>query len=105
MDGECWLPHSSTFGAEDGTRYSDEQLYALALYVQSLQPPPNPNPVGDLARRGQRIFGQQGWAGCHTPPFYTNNKLPPATGFRVPDDLLQSGDVLNVSVGTDPLSR
>ena len=26
-------------------RYSDEQLYALALYLYSLKPPPNPTPV------------------------------------------------------------
>ena len=94
--------HTSSVAAEDGTRYSDEQLYAMALYIGSLQPPPNPNRVDDRVRRGQRIFGQQGCAGCHTPPLYTNNKLTPAIGFSVPSDLLRSGDVLNVSVGTDP---
>ena len=94
-------PHSSTLGAEDGTRYSDEQLYALALYVQSLQAPPNPNPVTALTRQGQLIFGRQGCEGCHPPPLYTNNKLTPATGFRVPPELLKSADVLDVSVGTD----
>ncbi len=94
--------HTSSVAAEDGTRYSDEQLYAMALCIGSLQPPPNTNRVDDRVRRGQRIFGQQGCAGCHTPPLYTNNKLTPATGFSVPDDLLKSGDVLNVSVGTDP---
>jgi hypothetical protein len=34
-------------------------------------------------------------------PLYTNNKLTPALGFQVPEDLLKSGDILNVSVGTD----
>ena len=95
-------PHSSTLGAEDGTRYSDEQLYALALYLQSLQPPANPNPVTPLTHRGQVIFAQQGCEGCHPAPIYTKSKLTPATGFRVPEEFLKSGDVLNVSVGTDP---
>jgi hypothetical protein len=88
--------------AEDGTRFSDEQLYALALYIYSLKPPPNPNPFNAEARRGQRIFRQQGCIGCHTPPLYTNNKLTPVQGFQVPEDLRRTGDVLSVSVGTDP---
>ena len=58
--------------------------------------------MDDRARRGQKIFEQQGCAGCHVSPLYTNNKLTPAPGFRVPDDLLKSADILNVSVGTDP---
>jgi mono/diheme cytochrome c family protein len=91
-----------TAGSGAETRYSDEQLYALVLYLYSLKPPPNPNSVDDRARRGERIFQQQGCAGCHTPPLYTNNKLTPAQGFKVPDDLLKTGDILNVSVGTDP---
>ena len=95
-------PHPTLFGADEGTRYSDEQLYALALYIYSLKPPANPNRLDDRARRGQKIFEQQGCAGCHVSPLYTNNKLTPAPGFRVPDDLLNSGDILNVSVGTDP---
>jgi hypothetical protein len=88
--------------AEDGTRFSDEQLYALALYIYSLKPPPNPNPFNAEAKRGQRIFQQQNCIKCHTPPLYTNNKLTPAQGFQVPDDLRRTGDVLSVSVGTDP---
>ncbi len=90
------------FSSEIGTRYSDEQLYALALYIYSLQPPPNPNKPSDLSRRGQKIFTQQGCAGCHPAPYYTNNKITPAKGFNVPEELRRSGDVLAVSVGTDP---
>ena len=55
-----------------------------------------------LYSQGQRIFQQQGCAGCHTHPLYTNNKLTPAPGFRVPDDLRKTDDIMNVSVGTDP---
>jgi hypothetical protein len=32
-------------------RYSDEQLYALALYIYSLKPPPNPNHFDVTAAR------------------------------------------------------
>src|SRR6185312_9533265 len=42
---------ASGMGGEDGTRYSDEQLYALALYIYSLRPPPNPNLVDARTRR------------------------------------------------------
>ena len=58
-----------------GSRYSDPQLYALAQYVYSLQPPPNPNPAGREAARGRRIFQREGCPTCHTPPLYTNNQL------------------------------
>lgn len=90
------------FSSEMGTRYSDEQLYALALYIYSLQPPPNPNQPSASSRRGEKIFKQQGCAACHPAPHYTNNKLTPAKGFTVPEEMKRSGDVLPVSVGTDP---
>jgi hypothetical protein len=95
-------PKGTNFSGELGVRYSDEQLYALALYIASLKPPPNPNPVDDRARRGEKVFQREGCPGCHTPPLYTNNKLTPALGFKVPPDLLKTGEVLNVCVGTDP---
>src|SRR5262249_6089313 len=84
------------------SRYSDEQLYALSLYLYSLQPPPNPNPFDALARRGQHVFERTGCARCHTPPLYTNNTLTPAEGFVVPDTHRQGYDVVPMSVGTDP---
>jgi hypothetical protein len=37
-----------------GGRYSDEQLYALVLYIFSLKPPPNPNKFDAAAARGER---------------------------------------------------
>ena len=46
-------PGPTPFSSEEGTRYSDEQLYALALYLYSLKPPPNPNKFDEQARRGQ----------------------------------------------------
>lgn len=95
-------PHATGFSGEEGTRYSDAELYALALYIYSLKPPPNPNKFDALAARGQRVFNREDCAMCHTPPLYTNNKLTPALGFKVPDDLRKTDDILDFSVGTDP---
>ena len=83
-------------------RYSDEQLYALATYVYSLKPPPNPNRFDATAASGRRIFQRQGCAICHPPPLYTNNQLTPAIGFKVPEEHLTRFDILPLPVGTDP---
>ncbi|HEY7209992.1 MAG TPA: hypothetical protein VH477_06935 [Bryobacteraceae bacterium] len=99
-----WIP-----AAKDGqlpppatlSRYSDEQLYALALFLYSLEPPPNPNKVDDVARAGQQVFAKAGCGGCHPAPLYTNNKLTLAKGFALPADT-QGDAVMPLSVGTDP---
>lgn len=83
-------------------RYSDEQLFALAKFVDSLQAPRNPNRVTALTRRGEQLFHRQGCAVCHTPPLYTSNRLTPAAGFRVPAEHWRSYDITPVVVGTDP---
>ena len=70
----------SAFALVAQARYSDEQLYALALYIYSLKPPPNPNRRTPLAVRGEQIFEREGCAVCHTPPLYTNNQLMPVEG-------------------------
>ena len=85
-------------------RYSDGQLYALALYLYSIEPPFNPNKFDAVAARGQKVFGTEGCVVCHTPPLYTSNKLTPAKGFSVPDDHKTQYDILPVVVGTDPAS-
>ena len=85
-------------------RYSDEQAYALALYIYSLQPPTNPNRFDALAARGQKIFAREGCAGCHTPPLYTNNKLTLAGDFRPPAGHREKYDILDVRVGTNARS-
>src|SRR5258708_6454386 len=69
-------------------RLSDAQAHALALYLYSLKPPPNPNKLDAMAKRGQQIFAREGCAGCHPAPLYTNNKLAPVEGAD--------------AVGTDP---
>lgn len=83
-------------------RLPDEALYALAVYIYSLQPPPNPNPLDAKAIAGQKIFEREGCPMCHTPPLYTNNKLTLALGFTPPNDKPTFLDVLPLSVGTEP---
>ena len=83
------------------SRISDEALYALALYIYSLKPPPNPHPFDEKAKAGQKIFEREGCPVCHTPPLYTSNKVTLAKGFTPPDNIPKALDVLRVSVGTD----
>jgi hypothetical protein len=83
-------------------RYADETLYAIAVYLMSLEPPQNPNPVPEpLLEFGRRIFNDQGCANCHTPPNYTNAKLTLAQGYEPPDGHPNRDDILGVSAGTD----
>lgn len=83
-------------------RYSDAQLYALALYIYSLTPPENPDRDDELAVRGQEIFTRETCDRCHTPPLYTNNKLTPVDGFQIPEGARDELDIYNVRVGTSP---
>ena len=83
-------------------RLSDEALYALASYIYSLKPPPNPNPYNEQAKAGEKIFAREGCTMCHTPPLYTSNKLTLAQGFTPPKDVPATLDLLRLSVGTDP---
>lgn len=85
-----------------GLRYTDEQLYALALYVYSLQPPPNPNPVDATALRGKAVFERARCGSCHTAPLYTNNKLLPAGNFTPSKADSARLNVSTRRVGTDP---
>ena len=45
-------------------------LYALAQYIYSLEPPPNPNLSDPRASAGRSVFQREGCANCHTPPLY-----------------------------------
>jgi mono/diheme cytochrome c family protein len=83
-------------------RLPDEALYALTLYLYSLQPPANPHPFDAKAAAGSKLFQREGCAGCHTPPLYTNNKLTLAQGFQPPTEHSQFLDIMRVSVATDP---
>ena len=86
------------------SRFSDEALFALAMYVYSLEPPPNPNKFDGLAARGKQVFEEKNCWVCHAAPLYTNNMLVPADGFQPPrnDPKTQDLRVLNISIGVDP---
>ena len=101
-DGKTLAPPGKGQFNGAGDRYSDAQLYALAQYIYSLEPPTNPHQSDARAKRGQEIFMASGCAGCHTPPLYTANKLVPADGFTPPPDHLTRYDILDARVGTDP---
>jgi hypothetical protein len=85
-------------------RYSDEMLYALALYLYSLKPPPNPNPFDELAAQGKVVFDREGCEFCHKPPLYTSNKLLPVAEYRPPASAVhpQSKDIIPFPIGSDP---
>jgi hypothetical protein len=93
------LPDPLTLRAK---RYSDEQLFALAMYIYSLKPPPNPNPSNDLSGKGKEIFAREACAGCHPAPLYSNNHLVPADGFTPPPEHLAKYSILPKSIGIDP---
>lgn len=96
---------SDRYGAGDAreampsARYSDAQLYALALYLYSLRPPANPNRFDQAAERGKAVFEKEGCGNCHTPPLYTNNQLVAADGFEPPPG---AAGVVPVRLGVDP---
>ena len=96
------IPADEIAAVADSMRYSDEAAYAFALYVYSLQPPPNPNRPDALTRKGEAVFQREGCPVCHTPPLYTNNKILPAGDFRPPPDHRTKYDILNAHIGLDP---
>jgi hypothetical protein len=84
-------------------RHADEVLYAIGLYLLSLEPPKNPNPPpADLVRRGQQVFRREKCAACHPAPDYTTGELTPAEGFEPPVTHPSFGDIRDRSIGTDP---
>lgn len=93
------FPPAATPTPGKGARFSDEQLYALAMYLYSLQPPPNPNAPGALTEKGSRVFEREGCHRCHTPPLYTNNKLIAVEGFK---PAKPQPDAMDRQIGTDP---
>jgi hypothetical protein len=95
---ELWEPTHD----EVGGRYSDEQLYALALYLYSLEPPRNPNRPSALTAQGERVFSRERCGRCHTPPLYTNNRLIAVDGFTPPFDHDRKFDVMSAPIDTDP---
>lgn len=97
-----WSPSGKLPDPKSKFRYSDEQLYALAQYIYALKPPPNPNKMDDLAKRGREVFKSEGCARCHSGSAYGGSKLTSADGFSVPDQHPAAADIVGRSVGTDP---
>lgn len=85
------------------TRFSDAQAYALAKYIYSLKPLPNPKKAApELIARGKVLFEEEGCDNCHTPPLYTNNRLTPAWGFTLSKEDKTNVDIMELCVKTDP---
>src|SRR4029077_10141942 len=59
VTGKAALPDVKTLERE-----GDLELYALAQYLYSLQPPPNPNAFDETAARGQKVFQREGCQRC-----------------------------------------
>ena len=84
-------------------RYADEVLYAIGVYLMSLEPPKNPDTASQaVLNRGEQIFRREGCVNCHVPPDYTSGKLTLAEGYQPPTDHPNRPDIVLVSVGTDP---
>ena len=85
------------------SRFADEVLYAIGVYLMALTPPKNPETAASaIVSRGQEIFKRESCVNCHVPPDYTSGKLTLAQGYAPPDDHPFSADIVNRSVGTDP---
>ena len=83
-------------------RYADEVLYAIGVYLMSVEPPKNPDAASaDVLTRGEQIFRREGCVNCHVPPNYTSGKLTLAEGFTPPADHPNRDDVVALAVGTD----
>jgi hypothetical protein len=84
-------------------RYADEVLYAIGMYLLSLEPPKNPDPAPPaVIARGEQVFREEGCRRCHVPPAYTSGKLSLAEGFEPPSTHPNAADILRRSVRTDP---
>ena len=84
-------------------RYADEVLYAIGMYLMSLEPPKNPDPArAEVLARGEQVFRRQGCVNCHVPPNYTSGKLTRAEGWEPPANHPNRDDIAPVSAGTDP---
>jgi hypothetical protein len=84
-------------------RYADEVLYAIGIYVMSLEPLKNPAPPpADLVARGERVFYREKCDSCHPAPGYTTGKLTLAAGYEPASDHPNRADIVRTSVGTEP---
>ena len=102
-DRSCplWRCGGSVDGARN--RYSDEQLYALAMYVYSLRPPAESKSLrSDRPRTERRSLSERAAADVIPHRLYTNNKLIPVDGFTPSEEDKAKFAILERRVGTDP---
>ena len=92
-----WKPPAAT----GLTRFSDEQIYALAQYLYSLKAPKNPYKANSFTKKGRAVFEREGCSGCHSGSGFTNEKLMAAPGFKVPEAHLKLYSIEPGSIGTD----
>jgi len=97
-----WRPFGDLPDPQTKLRFNDEQLYALTQYIYALKPPPNPNKMDDLAKRGQGLFKRERCARCHDGDAHGGSTLTPVDGFTIPDKHPAADDIYEKSVGTDP---
>jgi hypothetical protein len=84
-------------------RYTDEVLYAIGVYLLSLEPPKNPDiSPAQLITKGLEIFKREACVQCHVRPNYTSGKLTLAQGFTPTAQHPNKPDIADVTVGTDP---
>ena len=102
-DNGVFGPHHMRPAAQErvAVRPPDAAMFALALYLYSLEPAPSPFPLDERALRGQAVFEQKKCGGCHAPPDYSNHKLVAVEGFDPPGDDPRL-EVMKSRVGTDP---
>src|SRR4029434_2048003 len=83
-------------------RYADEVLYAIGVYLLSLEPPANPNPAPkETIDLGTQVFRREGWPACHQAPSYNSRRLTPTGGFTPPPNHPNRADISSRSVDTD----
>ena len=79
-------------GIDGRTRPPRVLMWALAMYLRSLPPPPPVAEPSESSRRGEQVFIREGCDTCHAPPMYTSD-------VRVPLDELGTDD----AAGTSPI--
>lgn len=81
FNGLIFSPDSHQFDLASGKFFAANN--AMSAYQHSLLPPPNRSEANRLAlqngavRRGAQVFIDAGCASCHTPPFFTDNRIHP----------------------------
>jgi hypothetical protein len=93
-NGLAWSPNTNafTFGAGKFLRGAN----AMSMYQDSLVPPANRTADNQRAlatgavARGADVFLRAGCNGCHTAPFFTDNKVYPNSQLRMNDGRARS---------------